>query len=286
MSQNQGSDTPRQRRRRALANELRRLRVLAGLSGTGLASAIGISQPTLSRIEAGSRLPSVPEVNAWATACGATAEKRADLVDQAEAAYVEFETYTEALADGRHLQGRAAEMEQTARRLRSFEPIIVPGLLQTAEYARRIIGLSPGSRDDAAALAARIDRQQILYSPGGRSFEFLLTEAAIRWPAGPSAVRIGQLDRLVSLASLAHVRIGVLPIEHEPAAVGWHEFTIYEDADDGAAYVHAELAHAMLTINDPADVARYRTMYDELSKSALFDQAAAQFVQAIADSIR
>lgn len=281
---NGGADAPKQRRRQLLASELRRLRELAGRSGTGLAEAINISQPTLSRIERGARLPTVPEVRAWAAACGATQEQTTNLVQLTQDAYTEVESYSDALGDAKHLQGRAAEMEQAARTLRSFEPIIVPGLLQTAEYARRAIALSPGTVDHAAALAARIDRQQILYS-ADRSFEFLMTEAAIRWPAGPMPVRVDQLERLVSLAARDNVRIGVLPIEHEPTAIGWHEFTIYEDVDDGHAYVHTELAHVMLTVNDPTDVEAYRTMYERLSMPALFDQDAINLIRSIARSL-
>ncbi|HEX3816227.1 MAG TPA: helix-turn-helix transcriptional regulator [Mycobacteriales bacterium] len=270
--------------RERLGAELRHARVLAGISGRDIAAKVRLSQSTVSRIEAGGRIPTLPEVNAWLKAVRADSELRDRLLDLTRSAFTEVETYREALDGVSHLQGRAAAMESSARTLRTFEPVIVPGLLQTAEYARRAIALSPGTVDLPAALAARLDRQQILYAPG-HDFQFLLTEAALRWPAGPAEVLVAQLHRLISIATLSNVALGVLPTQHDPSAIGWHEFTIYDDVADGAPFVHTELAHVMLTINDPEDVATYRTSYDRLRQAALLDDDATAFIAKLADEL-
>ncbi len=84
-------------------------------------------------------------------------------------------------------------------------------MLQSAEYARHVFEGVPGSSPDAVgrAVAARVDRQSVLYEPGRESV-FVLTEAVLRtWPGSP-ALMLAQLDRLLAVESLSTVRLGVV----------------------------------------------------------------------------
>jgi transcriptional regulator with XRE-family HTH domain len=184
--------------RQRLGRELRKLRKLAGLNGYQLAEHVGISQSKVSRIEAGSAVPTIREAEAWARAVGASDEVHANLIGMAEAALTEVETWRIALRHGLpNLQTDVRALEANARRISNFQPSLVPGLLQTAEYARRVFTLADvvGGQDYAGAVAARMSRQEILFDED-RRFEFLVTEGALRWRLGPPKLLLTQLDRV------------------------------------------------------------------------------------------
>ena len=119
---------------------------------------------------------------------------------------------------------------RAAGTVRNFQPGIIPGLLQTAEYARRIIEMSDisGEGDHGAAVAARLDRQEALHDRN-RHFEFLLTEAALRYRPGPPEVLTAQLDHLAALATLETITFGVIPADAEMHAITRCGFILYED---------------------------------------------------------
>jgi transcriptional regulator with XRE-family HTH domain len=277
---------PTSARRQRLGAELRRLREMAGHSGRAMAAEIGISQAGISRIETGTRLPTLPEARAWARAVDADAETTDRLMADVEAAYTDVETWRHSLAGARHFQTRAAEIDRITGRLRSYQAFIVPGLMHTADYARRIFELCavPGM-DIPAAVTARLERQRILYEPS-RAFEFIVTESALRYPAGPASVLRSQLGRLLSLASLDQVDLAVIPLRHEPTRLGWHSFVIHDHLlDNGEPFVDVELAHADVSVADPQDVATYEAIWKQLAASALRAQSALEFVEAVAKSL-
>ena len=176
-----------------LGAELRRVRMLAGLSGRQLARAAGLSQSAVSRAERGESVLSLPEVTAWADAAGVSGDRRAVLLALAEAAVNEVATFRLRLRGGlAAAQESVGDLEASARVVRNFQPGIIPGLLQTADYARRIMALADTGHDGglAAAVAARLARQQALHDPA-RSFEFVMTEAALRYrPGAPDILAI------------------------------------------------------------------------------------------------
>ncbi len=98
-----------------------------------------------------------------------------------------------------NVHGQRTSGPAAARLIRNFQPTVIPGLLQTAEYTRSVLALGK-TTDRAAALAARLERQQVLHEPG-RRFEFVISEQVLRWAPGPLA-QAGQIDRLLSLMTL------------------------------------------------------------------------------------
>jgi transcriptional regulator with XRE-family HTH domain len=275
--------------RQRLGTELRKLRKLAGLNGYQLAEQVGISQSKVSRIEASSAVPTVREAEAWARAVGASDEVLANLVGLAEAALTEFERWRMALRHGLpHLQAEVRALEANARRISNFQPSLVPGLLQTAEYARRVFRLADvvGGQDYAGAVAARMSRQEILFDED-RRFEFLVTEGALRWRPGPPKLLLAQLDRVSSVATLSNVSLGLMPQDAEATAVASHGFAIYGDREnDGEPFVRVEMIHGELTVSDPEDVAIYRERFSRLSEAAVFDEDARTLLARIADDLR
>jgi transcriptional regulator with XRE-family HTH domain len=276
--------------RQQLSAELRRLRDQAGISGRELARLIGISQSKVSRIESGTATPTLPQVKQWAEATRAPAEQTRSLIDLAERALTEIHTWRMSLQARSHRQDEIREREARARMTRTFQPSVVPGLLQTAEYARLVFGLSPLPNVRAgipAAVAGRLDRQLALYEREGR-FEFLITESALRWHPGPDShgVLRAQLDRIVSLSTLENVLVGVIPYDSEALTFASHGFVIYEGRDHEDTFVTIEAIHASLTVHDPDSIAIYRETWSALRRMAIFDDQAREFLAELMTDVR
>jgi transcriptional regulator with XRE-family HTH domain len=275
--------------------------MLAGLSGRDLAQATGVSQSTVSRAERGQAVLSLPEVTAWADATRITGDRRAVLLALAEAAVNEVATFRVRLSQGlAAVQDLVRDLEASARVVRNFQPGIIPGLLQTAEYAHRIMAFADINHhgSHAAAVAARLGRQEALHNPD-RSFEFLLTEAALRYrPAPPQALTAqpggrrdaitnqtltAQLDHLAAVVTLETISFGVIPADAQMHAITRCGFILYEDrTGDQQPLAVVEIPHASLYASDPADVALYREQLDRLRQSAVYGAGALDIVRSIA----
>jgi transcriptional regulator with XRE-family HTH domain len=279
--------------RQYLSSELARLRRMAGFGGRELAAHIGISQSKLSRIEAGATVPTMPEVMAWADAVNTSNEVRNYLIQLTEAAYTDIETWRTTFRGGRrHLQDDTRMYEATARTIRNFHPAIVPGLLQTAEYTRRVLTLAETDpvrkqrHDRPAAVAGRVQRQEALYDKT-RQFDFLITEAALRWQSHDSALILPQLDRIATIATLDNVWIGLLPSDVAIQGVPEHNFQLYEDRDDDQEpVVRIEMLHARVLVSNPQDVAVYRDLFASWRTVAIHGDEAQEFLQRLGNSIR
>ncbi len=271
--------------RASLGRELRRLRVRAGLSGKELAEKIGLSQPSVSRIERGTATASLPEVMAWADATGGKAEKAA-LAKLTEAAVNEVIPFGDLLQGGlAAAQEQVRGQEATARTLRNFQPGIIPGLLHTPAYARAIFtlgGRALGAHDLEQAVTWRLRRQEALHEPS-RLFEFILTEAALRFRPGPPDMLAAQLYHLADVASTVEtVTLGVIPAGAQMYATPF-PFVIYEDrTEDLPPFVFVEAPHAGLYFSSPDDVGTYRAKLEQLRRSAIFGDDALTLMRAIA----
>lgn len=263
-----GIATPGPLRRLGLA--LRGLRLDAGLTGQQLAERTGLSQSTVSRIELGQTMPSMADIAAWGQAASVTAGQLAEIRALAEVAAVETISWRRAARRGLpSLQRDVQDLEATAATLLNFQPVIVPGLLQTAGYARQVVlsGYPGGRPDIGAAVASRMERQAILYDDT-KHFEFVIAEAALRWRIGPPPMILAQLDRIASLATLPNVVIGIIPQVAQVAAWHIHGFAILDDTEDGSAIVRVETLTTGLSISEPEAVERYHQAFALLREAA------------------
>lgn len=262
-----------------LGAELRKLRRLAGLSQRHVVDALGSSQAAVSRMEHGETLPTREQLDTWLHLCGVADDHavRDRVHAWAEAAHSETRSWRDMLPAGApHLQGVAGERERSATLIRNHQLTWLPGLLQTADYARLIIEQTdPDSeRNTAAAVTARLQRQQILFEKG-RRFEFLISEAALLW-APEAGVMDAQRDRLLSLATLPNVEIAILPARRT-GTPAWHSFILFQ-ADDGTRFVTTELIHGGQEITDPDAVRRCAALWDRLWTAAARGAEAAEMI--------
>ena len=263
-----GKGTPRQRR---LGGLLRRLRKAAGLSGPALAGRLKVSQSHVSRVELGEAVATAELVERWTRETGASQADRDTATDLTEAVEAEFVSWREALASGLvKLQREALAAEAASATRIAYVPGLIPGLMQTPEYATHLVAGDCPDRDDIAeAVAMRMQRRVILYSRS-KVLRWVIGEAGLRWRVGPPQVMAAQLDRLAALAGEPHLDLRVLPFER--TAPVWHDhgFTILADRTDGEPdLVNLELLTGEINITDPKEVAQYRAAYEQLADLAL-----------------
>lgn len=265
--------------RRRLMALLRDLRGHARLTGEELGNAVGWSQSKVSKIENGRTRPSADDITTWADATRATTEQRGELLELALAVANEARSWSTAHEGGlARRQREIADVEASATHLRNFQPAIIPGLLQTAEYARRVLTMADvsGQREVPAAVAARLDRQTALYKQD-KKFEFVLTEGAVRWRPGPPELMHAQKDRLLSLLTLPNISVSVIPFDREATALYLNGFTIFDVPDDPAVLVETH-SHE-LWLNDPGHLADYRRIFHSLAEAAVTGHEANELIR-------
>ncbi|MEU0811078.1 helix-turn-helix transcriptional regulator [Streptomyces sp. NPDC005970] len=263
---------PTQRQRR-LGLELRRLRNECGLSAAEAGAFAGLGSPHLGHIEAGRT--AIPEVKlrALLAAYGCCNETLIHgLVAMSESTGKGWwSDYRKSpLADSiRDL----AELESTAVAHRSFQWMYVPGLLQTPEYVRALIA---GGEVDAdlslreTYVEFRLKRQQVLTGESPPAFHAVIHEAAFHMQFVDTEIMRGQIEHLVEMARLPHVRIQLLPFKSSlspatPAA----PFVLLEAeaAELNTVYVQHPVPSTFL--EDQAHLAQYGADFERLSAAAL-----------------
>lgn len=273
--------------RAKLAEALKRLRMAAGLTGYQVAEKIGVDQSTVSRMERKQQRITIEQVDKWCAATGAADERRRELLALAEDALVIPRSWEELSETGStDFQRETAEVEAKAGALSFYEPVILPGLLQTAAYARRVFSSGPDGilPDMAERVMGRLERQAILYDDDKR-LRFVVPEAALRWPVGPPAEHLEQLDRIAGVMTRPNVDLRILPME--PALV-WRidRFEMFEDFTDDEPFVHVELISGPVNIDSPGGVDVYRRVFANLMDASLAGVEASALLARVAEDFR
>ncbi|MEV0146298.1 MULTISPECIES: helix-turn-helix transcriptional regulator [unclassified Nonomuraea] len=268
-----------------LGSQLRHLREAAHLSGKDLAERLRWQPSKVSRLENARQTATEDDVVVWAQAVQAGAETTDDLIRQAIALLERHDDWRQ-----RHRSGLAAiqedirDLEARTRLFRVFEPNIVVGLLQTAEYSRHVFSKvkrlysAPDQID--AAVRVRMQRQEILYDRA-RTFRFVLPESALHTRLAPLDVMRGQLDRLLAVSTLPNVEFGVIPYDAELPAAPINGFWIYNDAMVGVATLTKDLV-----LRDPDDIAFYVRAFEDFAGAAAFDEDGRDVIIRVLDGYR
>ena len=270
---------PSRPQRDEVATTLRELRTQARLSTYRLSELLGWSQSKVSKMERGQTLAEPDDVAAWTRATGTDPATSAELVARAEAAASQMRTWQ--AVHGQGLPGRQREVAQLnaqATRHREFAPDVIPGLLQTPMYALRILAPADvsGRGKVEEATAERMNRQAILYDPA-RSFEFILTEGALRFRAGAQEVMHGQAEKIVSVMSLPNVTVSVIPFSATPDALFVSGFVFYDVVDHPMVLV--EILSREIQLRSEWDLRLYEDAFGKLRSCAVTDDAAASLIR-------
>lgn len=273
-----------QREREALGLRLRQIRTDANLSGRALAAQLGCSQAKVSKLETGAQTPTRADLEKWCTTLNRSAELPELLrrLTALETLYAEYEHTLKAGMDS--VQSSIADLEQRAHTIRAFDAALIPGLLQTPDYARARItegaaffGIDVGDVD--AAVAERMRRQAILYDSKKR-FHFVITEATVTYRTAAPDVMAAQIDRLISASAGRNVRLGVIPFDARPGYAPIHGFWVHDDR-----LVRIETMGAQITLTQADEIRLYRKAFDRLATSALHGGEARRFLTRLAERL-
>ncbi len=172
-----------------------------------------------------------------------------------------------------------SEQDTKTKLYRSFEPAVVPGLLQTPEFARarfsQVVMVHRVPNDINDAVAKRMQRQEMLYRPD-KAFHFVVTEAALRYRLCSVEIMLGQLDRLISLTSLRNLRLGVISNDTQYVVDPRHGFVLYN-----ADLVRVETYSAELNLRQPHEIELYTATFEKLAAVASYGGAARAIVNRV-----
>lgn len=271
-------------RRLQLGAELRKLRKATGMNTTDFGVACGWSQSKVSKSERGATLLSPEDVRIWVKKARADKETSDRLVALAVDLRTESHDWSPDEGELAERNTFIGDVERESRGLQNFQPSAISGLLQTAEYTRRVMTMldTRSEHDLSAAVAARTNRQTVLYDPAKR-FEFVLTEGALRWRPGPPALMLAQLDRLLSIATLPNVDIRVLPFDRQAQTLYLNGFTIFDHPDD--PFVLVETYGGERRYHDGETLHSYREVFARLHESAVSDAEAAEVIRRIMETL-
>lgn len=263
--------------REALGGRLRELRLNSGLSGTELARLAGWHQTKVSKIEYGKTKPTDADIRAWCEHTNSV-DQLDDLIASVrniEASYLEWRRV---LGTGtKRRQQASVKLESETELMRWYEPVLIPGLLQTAEYAeeilRNVIDFYGITDDLDEGVSKRLERQQILYKRNHK-FHFVIGEQALQTTVGDDRVMMGQLDRLLAVVGMPRVWLGIVPAQSR-YRVPISNFIMFDNR-----LVMVENVTAELTITQPREVAMYGRAFDVLAKQAVTGSQARELITA------
>lgn len=253
--------TPSTAYSRDLGDELRRMREkCTGLNGHELARKLGWGPSKVSTIEHGKARAGEVDLVQYFTAC----DKDIDAYEDFKHRYrYAFDEYVVQLSGNLRTVAMA---ESTARAIISYDPLLVPGLFQTPEYAEgvyRVTGLVASDRIPAL-VQCRTDRQAILNRHDRPACVFHVHELALRQPMGGREVMEAQYRRLLAKAHM----IRLVPAEVAVVSAGFMLWE-YEKAKP-VAYSESELAKVF--VQDPGAIAQARRHFAQLRKVALDEE--------------
>ncbi|SNR41291.1 Helix-turn-helix domain-containing protein [Haloechinothrix alba] len=272
-------------RSRELGEGLRQAMTYAGYHASEIARLLDWSPSRVSRLLSGKRGGTGYDVSAFLAVCGVKGAERDRLmaltVDQDKKGW--FQQHGPVLPK----QVRTLiDHESMALSISDFQTVVVPGLLQTGDYARAVID---GNRrvpvdeiDDR--VAARLARQSLLSRRQAPACAFFLHEFVLRTPVGGPIVMSDQLHHLLRVAIRPHIALRVLP-----AHVGAHAgmsgpFTLL-DVKEFKPIVYLESETSSLFLELPVEIDAYRNILATLEDTALDEGQSRELIASVATEL-
>jgi transcriptional regulator with XRE-family HTH domain len=268
----------------SLGIRLRDIRRDAGLSGTELARLTAWQPSKITKIEHGRQTPSEEDLRIWCEHCRALAELP-DLIAAVRSIETQFAEWRRIIRSGiRRRQEASAAVYERARLFRIYEPQVIPGLLQTRDYAGSVLSTSinffrvPDDAEEGAD--ARIERQRVL-THGDRRFHMLLGEQCLHTNVGGSDIMAAQLEHLLSLLRLPRMRLGIIPFDAPYRVPLNNGFWIMDDA-----LVQFDTYTAELSLIRPDEIDLYSRAFERLAALAVYGTEARAMIVRTLDAIR
>jgi hypothetical protein len=166
------------------------------------------------------------------------------------------------------------EYEAAAFVVREYESFLIPGLLQTEQYAATVISEYKGNyspRTIEARVEIRMARQQLLEQPNPPYLHFILDEGVVQRLMGDRDVRAEQLQKLVDMAHRPRVTIEIVPFSaglHRSLGETFSILEFQDTADDDVLYFE-NARDALLTHNEADEISLYREIFENLRSISL-----------------
>src|SRR5882724_978765 len=279
------------RGKRRLGRFVKPIRVRSGRKPDEIAALAVCSKQTVYRLESGDALPSLHRFTTVLEVIGATDEERRRALQLREIA--DSDPAIIAHAGDLPVRYRRFRMDECeAVRERTLDTVIVPGMLQTADYAAEINRAArtrtnrPAS--DALAAAERRDRQSLLFRANRPLvLHSLIDEGVLRRMIGGPGVMAAQLEHLLAMADEPNITVQIVPFTFGAYGAMSGPVTIFtfpEDGDPESAYL--EYVSGGETLEDEADVSGLAAVWQEISTDAPTPEESALIIRATRDSVR
>lgn len=290
MKMDGGSSVPR----RQLGRQLRQLREQARISVKDAAAGLEVSPQKIWRIESGrgqERIRSV-DVEALCRLYGAPAEVVRSLVALAKESKAKgwWQSYADVMPDW---FAPYVALETAARQIRKYDQILVPGLLQTRDYAEALFRSHDPQISEAdldRGVSARIERQSLLTRafPAPPTLEVVLSDVLLRHPVADHPVMATQLRAIIAASETPHVSVRVLPLKAgpTPAAVAG-PFTILDFPSGPAGgpaeptTVYSESLTGAIYLDQPHEITAYEKAWSALEAKALDEGESRDMIKSI-----
>jgi transcriptional regulator with XRE-family HTH domain len=264
-------------RLRRLAAELKALRAEAELTREQVEERSGVNQATLWRIEKGQARPHTGTLETLFDLYGVDDVRRTNLIELARGAKSpgwlrQYPHYSDTISDG---YAAYMSFEAEAKSVSNYESLLIPGLLQTSDYARTIMvdGFGADTETVQRRVQVRMERQTILSPERAErdplEFWAVIDEAALRREVGGRSVMHAQLGRLVELAELPNVTVQVIPFDRGHYRGMDNSFSRLRFGATVPDIVHVEGLAGDLFLESEAEVDRFSLVFDHLRATAL-----------------
>lgn len=275
-------------RRRRLAAELRRLREQAGMTVQQVADQMGCTHPKISRIENGHRAAALSDVHMMLSLYGVSGPEFDRLMALARDSRKRgwWHTFGDVLPEW---YATYVGLEAEAKRVWNFENEVIPGLLQTEDYARAITRAtlpSASDHDVDRRVELRMQRQQRLVDEDPIEVWVVISEAALRRPVGGVSVMRQQLEHLAKLADKPNVTVQVLPFAagaHPGMAGPFVILEFPEPLDPDVVYLETQIGG--LYLEEQSEIDSYRRLMELLCAKAGDPENAVSTIHQMAEEL-
>lgn len=272
-------------RLKRLGSTLRALRVASDLTVDQVGESLNWSGSKVSRIETAKQIVSPDDVRELVTRYGLGPDEIEKYVAIARKAKERdwWHKYDDVLPEW--FEGYLG-LEAEASKISTYESDLVPGLLQTEQYAAAVLGVFPlrtTPEEMERSVDLRRDRQARLVEENPLILDAVISETVLRRPIGGPEVMRQQLGRLVSMMERPNVTVRLLPFtaaEH-PGINGAFSVLEFPDPDDGRI-VTVETMTSTLYVERTRDVGTYRLAFDQIRSASLAPDETADMITATA----
>lgn len=252
----------------------------AGISAREVAQRCNWHESKSSRLLSGTTPPSESDIRLWCAACSADTQT-ADLVAASKAAESSYASWNRIQREGlRQSQRQYIPLYERTRVIKVYTSNVIPGLLQTPDYAAALMSTIVDYRgivnDVEAAVAARIERSKGV-NDGHHRCVFLIEESVLRNRFGDVGTMSAQLGSLLTVLGKPNIVLGVVPSGSQRDQGMWtvETFMVFDEVE-----VQIELLAAFVTVTAPSEIKSCESAFGRLANMAVYGRDATEIITA------